>query len=92
MGAGGQAILYPLLFIVAGWTGLWLLKVTAIGLRNGIERLLLPAELRLFQWLQDRAVARTLGADIDVVRFRRKVETADKPFDVPDANGAKRHF
>lgn len=92
MEADGHWILYPLLFGAAWWGGLWLLKVTAIAARNGIERFLLPAERRLLQWLQDRAVARTLGADIDVVRFRRKVETADKPFDVPDANGAKRHF
>jgi len=39
---------------------------------------LLPLELRLLQLLQDRSTSRTLGIDIDVLRFRRKVDfTAD---------------
>lgn len=48
----------------------WMLK----GFGRSIERLLAPVERRLYQWLQDRATARTLGTDIDVIRVRRKSE------------------
>lgn len=82
---------WPFLFIVGGWSGLWLLKVTAIGLHNGIEHLLLPVERRLLQWLQDRSMARTLGVNIDIIRARRKIETANGPIDIPAADGIKRH-
>lgn len=37
-------------------------------------RVMMPIESRCYQWLQDRATARTLGVDIDVIRMRRKVE------------------
>lgn len=45
------------------------------------ERALLPLENRLFQWLQDRAMARALGVPLDLVQARRRIETADKPID-----------
>ena len=54
--------------------GIWLLKVIAFGGARLIERLLLPIERRVFQWLQDRATARALGIDIDIIRVRRKSE------------------
>jgi len=72
--------------------GLWLLKVTAIGTVRMIDRMLRPIERRILQWLQDRAMARALGVDIDIIRVRRKIETAAKPIDVPTADGAKTHF
>lgn len=33
-----------------------------------------PAERRLLQWLQDRAAARALGIDIEILRARRKID------------------
>jgi len=88
MGAGIRA-----LAIVCGAViGLWLLKVTAIGIVRMIDRMLRPIERRILQWLQDRAMARALGVDIDIIRVRRKIETAAKPIDVPTADGAKTHF
>lgn len=38
---------------------------------------LLPAERRLLEWLQDRATARTMGIDVDVIRARRKIDFPD---------------
>lgn len=72
--------------------GLWLLKVTAIGIVRMIDRMLRPIECRTLQWLQDRAMSRALGIDIDIIRIRRKIETATKPIDVPTASGSKTHF
>ena len=59
---------------VAGIIALWAIKVTVIALARMTERALLPIERRIFQWLQDRATARTLGIDIDIIRVRRKSE------------------
>ena len=42
----------------------------------------LPIEERTLQWLQDRAMARALGVDVDVVRMRRRMETLRKPMTV----------
>lgn len=71
------------LFIVwAVIIGLWLLKVIGFGIGRLIERLLLPIERHVLQWLQDRSMARTLGMDIDIIRARRKIETATKPVDM----------
>lgn len=42
----------------------------------------LPIEERTLQWLQDRAMARALGVDVDVVRMRRRMETLRKPMSV----------
>ena len=70
--------------------GLWLLKVTTIGVAQMIDRMLRPIELSVLQWLQDRAMARTLGVDIDVIRVRRRIETTGEPINVPTAEGAKR--
>lgn len=65
---------WPFVFIATFWCGLWLLKVMASSLPRCIGRLMLPLEVRVLLWLQDRAAARALGVDIDVIRFRRKVE------------------
>ena len=62
--------------------GLWLLKVAGMGLALLIERVLLPTEIRALQWLQDRAMSRALHIDIDIIRARRKIETAAKPIKV----------
>ena len=77
----GPGWLQPVIFIVAFWVGLWLLKAGAtVGCRLA-GRVLLPVEVRVLSWLQDRATARTLGIDIDVLRFRRKVDfpVTDRP-------------
>ena len=39
-------------------------------------------ERALYDWLQDRATARALGMDIDLVRARRKIDTATSPINV----------
>lgn len=59
--------------------GLWLLKVAAIGAVRLADRMLQPIERRMLQWLQDRAMSRTLGLDVEIIRARRKIETAAKP-------------
>lgn len=61
--------------------GLWLLKVAALGIARMIDRMLRPIEQRALQWLQDRAMARALGVDIDIIRVRRRIETTTKPID-----------
>jgi hypothetical protein len=59
--------------------GVWLLKVTVSGAVRMVDCLLRPLERRMLQWLQDRATARTLGIDIDIIRARRKIETSESP-------------
>ena len=83
---------YPLLLIAAFWVALWVLKVTAIGTVRTIDHALRPIERVILLWLQDRAMARALGVDIDTIRVRRKIETTAKPIDVPIASGSKTHF
>lgn len=39
----------------------------------------MPIETRTLQWLQDRAMARALGVDVEVVQMRRRLETLRKP-------------
>jgi hypothetical protein len=68
-----------LAIVCAAIVGLWLLKVTAIGAVRMVDCLLRPLERRMLQWLQDRATARTLGIDIDIIRARRKIETSESP-------------
>lgn len=65
---------FALSIVWAAIIGLWLLKIVGMGAVRLVERLLLPSERRAFQWLQDRATARALGIDIDVIRVRRKSE------------------
>lgn len=65
---------WPFVFLVAFWLGLWLLKVVASAGLRAACRILLPLEVRVLLWLQDRAAARALGIDIDVIRVRRKIE------------------
>ncbi len=92
MGFWNQAGIFMriIAFIWAVIIGLWLLKVTTIGVAQMIDRMLRPIELSVLQWLQDRAMARTLGVDIDVIRVRRRIETTGEPINVPTAEGAKR--
>jgi hypothetical protein len=45
--------------------------------RSLAPRFLYPIELRLLQWLQDRATARMFNTTVDIVRFRRKAETPE---------------
>lgn len=65
---------WPFVFIAVFWFGLWLLKVMATAVSKCVGRLVLPLEVRVLLWLQDRAAARALGIDIDVIRVRRKIE------------------
>ena len=55
-----------LFWLMVGWL------MPALG--AAIKAMLLPAECALLQWLQDRAVARTLGIDAAVVRMRRRLD------------------
>ena len=71
--------------------GLWLLKVSAMGAAKLIDPAFLTVERRIYQWLQDRAKARPLGVPVDVVRIRRRIESTDKPINIPTSDGAKRH-
>ena len=86
-----QWVVYPLLFIAAFWIGLWFLKMAAVAISKLTERAFLPIERHIYQWLQDRAMARMLGVPVDVVRVRRRIETANKAINVPMPDGAKRH-
>ena len=71
--------------------GLWLLKVFAFGTARAVERMLRPVEMRVLQWLQDRAMARTLGVSVEIIKVRRRIETANDPISVPTADGTKTH-
>lgn len=82
-------LIYPVAFIVLFWFGLWLLKKLFFGASDLFQKSAMPFERSTLQWLQDRAMARALGVDIDIIRVRRKIETAAKPIDVPTADGAK---
>jgi hypothetical protein len=53
---------------------LWMLKGAVFWLGGLLVRMANPLEFRLLQWLQDRATARTLGIDIDILRMRRKMD------------------
>lgn len=70
MGIGLRALAMVCSAVIA----LWLLKVIALATARMFERLLLPLERGVLQWLQDRAAARALGIDIDIIRVRRKSE------------------
>lgn len=54
----------------AYYVGGWFLRCLSIG----FSLLIRPMEVRLLGYLQDRATARTLGVDIDVLRARRKID------------------
>lgn len=82
--------LRSLAIVCAAVIGLWLLKVTAIGVARMFDRMLRPVERIALQWLQDRAMSRALGVDIDIIRVRRRIETTGEPINVPTAEGAKR--
>lgn len=83
--------LRSLAIICVAVIGLWFMKVAAAGVARMIERLLRPVESRTLQWLQDRAMSKALGVDVDIIRARRRIETANEPIDVPTADGAKHH-
>jgi len=58
------------------------LKGVAVAAFRGIVTSFLPLETKTLEWLQDRAMARALGVDPDVVRMRRRMETLRKPMKV----------
>jgi hypothetical protein len=58
-------------------------KSIAIALAKVVARSFLPAELKMLEWLQDRATARTLGIDVGVVQARRRMETLREPITIP---------
>jgi hypothetical protein len=87
MGIGMRALAIVWVVII----GIWLLKISAFGTARVVDRMLRPLESRLLQWLQDRAMARALGVPVEIVKVRRRIETADKPINVPTADGAKTH-
>jgi hypothetical protein len=59
---------------VSAIIAIWLLKVAIFAICRMVERMVLPLERSTLQWLQDRAMARSLGVDIDIIRVRRKSE------------------
>jgi hypothetical protein len=65
---------WPLVFIASFWVGLWLLKMMAKAVPTWTGKLVLPLEVRVLSWLQDRATARALGVDLDILRARRKID------------------
>lgn len=46
----------------------------AMAVPAWIGKLVLPLEVRVLAWLQDRAAARALGVDLDILRIRRKID------------------
>lgn len=65
--------------IVAGGYVCFMLLRGAVSLSGRlIVRAMIPTESQLLQWLQDRATARTLGTDADVIRARRKIDFSGK--------------
>lgn len=68
--------------VFAAFVAWAIFKRIAVALFRAIITSCLPIEERTLQWLQDRAMARALGVDVDVVRMRRRMETLRKPMDV----------
>lgn len=68
---------------LAGIIAAWIVGLVVLGtikllmpcLGRFIQRLFLPLESRLLRLLQERAMARALGVDIEVIRARRRIET-----------------
>jgi hypothetical protein len=58
------------------------IKWVAAAAFRGIVTSFLPFETKTLEWLQDRAMARAIGVDVDVVRMRRRMETLRKPMNV----------
>jgi hypothetical protein len=57
------------------WLALYLLRWMVMGVASLVASLLIfPAEAWLLQRLQDRAMARSLGIDAAVIRFRRRID------------------
>ena len=61
-----SVVIAYLFWLAVGW---WVPKITA-----ALNAMFLPMECALLQWLQDRAIARTLGIDAAVVRMRRRLD------------------
>jgi len=66
---------------VVAWVAWLVLKAVVISAAKLVAASYLPVELKMLEWLQDRAVARTLGIDVEVVAARRRIDTANKPID-----------
>lgn len=79
----GFALLGGLFAALVAWA---ILKRVAVALFRAVVTSCLPIEERTLQWLQDRAMARALGVDVDVVRMRRRMETLREPMDVKGGN------
>jgi len=75
-----------LLFLFLLGFGYGLLKLILGAARHSMLRKGFWGEQHLYEWLQDRAVARTLGADIDLVRARRRIDSATAPINVSQKN------
>lgn len=75
----GCTVLGGLFAAFVAWA---ILKRVAVALFRAMVTSCLPIEERTLQWLQDRAMARALGVDVDVVRMRRRMETLRKPMKV----------
>lgn len=58
------------------------LKHIGAAIFRAVVTSFLPLETKTLEWLQDRAMARTLGVDVDVVRMRRRMENLRKPMNV----------
>lgn len=66
------------LLVAAGYACFMLMRGAVRLSGKAIAHALLPSESRLLQWLQDRATARTLGMDVDVIRARRKIDFSER--------------
>lgn len=78
------ALLGGLFAALVAWA---IFRRVAVALFRALVTSCLPIEERTLQWLQDRAMARALGVDVDVVRMRRRMETLREPMDVKGESG-----
>ena len=77
--------MHPPLAIIGPWSlGLVFLAVFTLApitwriFKYVTGKITLPFELRLLKWLQDRAVCRSIGVDMEYLRARRWADTGEK--------------
>jgi hypothetical protein len=68
------ATIFTIGLVFSFWLAFYLCKAILGFLLLTLLNLSRPAESRLLNYLQDRAVARTLGIPVDVVRMRRRID------------------
>lgn len=77
--------MHPTLAIIGPWSlGLVFLTVFTLApitwriFKYVMGKILLPLELLLLKWLQDRAVCRSTGVDMAYLKARRWADTGEK--------------